>query len=76
MTLIESIIDVIVSIITAFFGAIAEGLNELTAIFITTSETGAFTGMTFWGTLVFIGLGLTLMFFVISWVRSMIASRS
>lgn len=63
----------IVAVITGFAGAIwtviVDGLTELSTVFYTTGDNG---GLTFIGTILFIGLGLTLVMFVISFVRNLV----
>lgn len=64
--MISQITDVITGIVGAFWDVIVNGMSSLTDVFYLEGE------LTFWGVLAFIGLGLSLVFFIIRWVRSLI----
>lgn len=67
--MITEIVGVLTELIAAIFTIITSGANSLVGVFydVTASE------LTFWGTMAFIGLGLGLAFFVVRWIRSLIA---
>lgn len=67
--MITDIISVITGFASAIWTVIVDGLTELSTVFYTTGDNG---GLTFIGTILFIGLGLTLVMFVISFVRNLV----
>lgn len=67
--MITDIVAVITGFAQAVWAVIVDGLTELSTVFYTTGDNG---GLTFIGTILFIGLGLTLVMFVISFVRNLV----
>lgn len=65
--MITEIVEVITGFAGAFWTIIVDGVTELSSAFY-----AAETGLTFVGTILFIGLGLTLIMFVINWIRSLV----
>jgi len=65
--LITEIVGVITGFAEAFWTVIVGGITELSTAFYTTEG-----GLTFVGTILFIGLGLFLVMFVINWVRNLV----
>lgn len=65
--MITEIVEVITSFAGAFWAVIVNGLTELSTAFYTSED-----GLTFVGTILFIGLGLFLVLFVVNWIRSLI----
>ncbi len=67
--MIAEIVEVITGFANAIWAVIVGGLTELSAAFYVPEQ-----GLTFVGTIVFIGLGLFLVMFVINWIRNLIKS--
>ena len=66
--MITEIVEVITGFAQAIWTVIVDGLTQLSTAFYNDG------GLTFVGTVVFIGLGLFLVMFVISWIRNLIKS--
>lgn len=69
--MITEIVAVITGFATAIWTVIVNGLTELSAVFYTTGPDG---GLTFLGTILFIGLGLFLVMFVINFIVRLVRS--
>lgn len=64
--MITEIVDVITGFAEAFWTVIVDGLTELSKAFYNDGS------LTFVGTILFIGLGLFLVMFVVNWIRKLI----
>jgi len=64
--MVTEIVGVITGFAEAFWTVIVDGLTELTTAFY---DDGS---LTFLGTILFIGLGLFLVMFVVNWIRKLI----
>lgn len=64
--MIIEIVGVITGFAEAFWTVIVDGLTELSTAFYNDGE------LTFVGTILFIGLGLFLVMFVVNWIRKLI----
>lgn len=67
--MITEIVGVITGFASAFWTIIVDGVTELSKAFYTPGADG---GLTFVGTIVFIGLGLMLVMFVVNWIRNLV----
>jgi hypothetical protein len=65
--MVTEIVGVITGFAEAFWTVIVDGLTELTTAFY---DDGS---LTFLGTILFIGLGLFLVMFVVNWIRKLIS---
>lgn len=73
--MISTIFETITQAISAFAGSLTSAVTSVAALFYTPGAEGAAGQMTFLGTLVLIGVGVGVVYWVFRLIRGLIAQR-
>lgn len=73
--MVSTIFEYIGTVVTSFVGLLGDAVTGVSALFVTTSEGGAITGLTFLGELSLIAVGVGLVYFVWKLINSLIRQR-